>query len=215
MNKYIYFTNALGHCLIYLYSLIYIPCSESMHFIFIGGFVYKLLIQLYLLNIVVYDTIDKWYYKEKIAHLIFIICLMSSLDTKCLSLYLLVYIDLFYSIIYCGNFIKERCNEIPNADNINLTVNEAANINNYNLENYDSGDNYDIPETNLYIIPKTVIQISKNDEHNYKYDTTCVICLEEFTDIKYKIYNLCNHVFHKECINNWLRQKNECPICRL
>jgi hypothetical protein len=38
----------------------------------------------------------------------------------------------------------------------------------------------------------------------------CSICLESETNVTL----LCNHTFHKKCIDEWLNKKNNCPICR-
>ena len=45
-------------------------------------------------------------------------------------------------------------------------------------------------------------------------DGKCVICIDEL-EMKEtcKMIN-CNHVFHKECIQDWLNVKHNCPICR-
>ncbi|KAG7556043.1 Zinc finger RING-type [Arabidopsis suecica] len=43
----------------------------------------------------------------------------------------------------------------------------------------------------------------------------CSVCLEEFEDghdiIRIKI---CRHVFHRLCIDSWLKQNQSCPNCR-
>ncbi len=41
----------------------------------------------------------------------------------------------------------------------------------------------------------------------------CVICIEQIEDDKEESLT-CGHTFHKECIDKWLDQKTECPICR-
>ena len=40
----------------------------------------------------------------------------------------------------------------------------------------------------------------------------CAICLEELTTINYTFITICNHKFHKECINKLIEKK--CPCCR-
>ena len=41
----------------------------------------------------------------------------------------------------------------------------------------------------------------------------CVICLE---DIDQNVRFLrCSHSFHSDCINKWIKEKKECPICRV
>ncbi|EYU23098.1 hypothetical protein MIMGU_mgv1a023191mg [Erythranthe guttata] len=44
----------------------------------------------------------------------------------------------------------------------------------------------------------------------------CVVCLDGlFGEIeKVNVTLGCGHVFHVECITNWLFRKNECPICK-
>ena len=41
----------------------------------------------------------------------------------------------------------------------------------------------------------------------------CSICLENISECDTKSLN-CNHSFHKNCINTWLREQNNCPLCR-
>lgn len=40
---------------------------------------------------------------------------------------------------------------------------------------------------------------------------TCAICLDDMVNIK---ITPCGHVFHHKCLNDWVKVKNNCPICR-
>ena len=42
----------------------------------------------------------------------------------------------------------------------------------------------------------------------------CSICLEDFDETKEEYKLSCNHNYHKECIQMWLRTRTTCPLCR-
>ena len=43
----------------------------------------------------------------------------------------------------------------------------------------------------------------------------CSICLENFV-VGQRITQLsCHHPFHKDCLNLWIRDNHNCPLCRL
>ena len=42
---------------------------------------------------------------------------------------------------------------------------------------------------------------------------TCSICLDDVLNSGKKVK--CGHLFHKKCIDEWIKQSNECPNCRL
>jgi len=42
----------------------------------------------------------------------------------------------------------------------------------------------------------------------------CSICLEKLKDDKCVILN-CEHIYHKDCIKEWLKKNNNCPNCRI
>ena len=41
----------------------------------------------------------------------------------------------------------------------------------------------------------------------------CCICLDNLEDNAIKI-NKCSHIYHKECIEEWFKINQTCPICR-
>lgn len=42
----------------------------------------------------------------------------------------------------------------------------------------------------------------------------CSICMEEMTTGSHVTGMPCSHMFHRECIQEWLKRSNTCPICR-
>uniref|UniRef100_A0A183C359 RING-type domain-containing protein n=1 Tax=Globodera pallida TaxID=36090 RepID=A0A183C359_GLOPA len=45
--------------------------------------------------------------------------------------------------------------------------------------------------------------------------TDCSICLHEFEQSEeLKILQNCNHNFHSECVDKWLKENPTCPVCR-
>ena len=46
----------------------------------------------------------------------------------------------------------------------------------------------------------------------------CQICLVDYVNGDNIMTLLCTHMFHKECISDWLTKRNgppECPICKV
>lgn len=41
---------------------------------------------------------------------------------------------------------------------------------------------------------------------------TCSICLVDFKSDAVSLE--CNHVFHIECITEWIKSRRNCPVCR-
>ena len=46
-------------------------------------------------------------------------------------------------------------------------------------------------------------------------DVTCPICMSDYhANETLKCIPECRHCFHSECIDEWLRRKGTCPVCR-
>lgn len=43
---------------------------------------------------------------------------------------------------------------------------------------------------------------------------SCCVCLEEYTEYEQLASLSCSHIFHKECIVEWLSIKQVCPMCK-
>lgn len=49
-------------------------------------------------------------------------------------------------------------------------------------------------------------------------DPECTICLEKFStgnSISWPKYGDCDHIYHTECITEWLAMHDDCPLCRV
>lgn len=42
----------------------------------------------------------------------------------------------------------------------------------------------------------------------------CSICLSEYMQDEEVVECACKHIFHNECITEWLHTKQTCPLCR-
>ena len=56
---------------------------------------------------------------------------------------------------------------------------------------------------------KNIVKIEIEEELE---DNTCIICFDDVSSEKRTL--TCNHSYHKKCINEWIKTKNSCPICR-
>jgi hypothetical protein len=52
------------------------------------------------------------------------------------------------------------------------------------------------------------------DEFRNDFPRECCICIGDFVAGDVIVATSCNHVFHKQCCREWLRQARTCPVCR-
>ncbi|KAJ0719119.1 putative transcription factor C2H2 family [Helianthus annuus] len=58
------------------------------------------------------------------------------------------------------------------------------------------------------------VKIGRNGDEEKEEEDVCAICLQEFEMSERCTTLECKHRYHQECIEKWLEQKNDCPICR-
>ena len=112
--------------------------------------------------------------------------------------------------------LEDRISRLINTImNENFGNNINNNINFISIEvvpieqtNVDSVDNQDIIKS---LPPYKLI---RETDDIIKNNNSCPICLEKYEVGKYKRVLPCGHVFHKKCIDKWLKKKLVCPICR-
>jgi len=60
------------------------------------------------------------------------------------------------------------------------------------------------------LIANELINVNNLEEENKE----CAICLEVFQKGNKIISLPCAHIYHNNCIKEWLLKKNFCPICK-
>eukprot|EP00746_Dinoflagellata_sp_MGD_P154601 gnl/MRDRNA2_/MRDRNA2_84921_c0_seq3.p1 gnl/MRDRNA2_/MRDRNA2_84921_c0~~gnl/MRDRNA2_/MRDRNA2_84921_c0_seq3.p1 ORF type:complete len:232 (+),score=36.04 gnl/MRDRNA2_/MRDRNA2_84921_c0_seq3:102-797(+) len=64
-----------------------------------------------------------------------------------------------------------------------------------------------------HVFTQSKEQKTSQDKEAQSSEPTCCICLCDMSVGETCCKMPCNHVFHKECIDNWARRKNQCPLC--
>lgn len=117
------------------------------------------------------------------------------------------------SLIQLQNILNEFQNSILNIQNTNNNNRYVIEFE-FNIEpQVENLPNYfkNIKEINNKL--GKPIYINKKDE--VLNDKECLICLEKFEYKKYKrVLKCCNNVYHKSCIDKWLKKNSTCPACR-
>ena len=97
--------------------------------------------------------------------------------------------------------MNQMFNNIFNNNNMGMNF---ANMNNVN-------DNHGVEPQLLNNLQTTKLQDISKLEDDKK---NCIICMEDFKVGDEVIYLPCLHVFHKDCILEWLGSHDDCPICK-
>ncbi|KRX09850.1 hypothetical protein PPERSA_02722 [Pseudocohnilembus persalinus] len=54
----------------------------------------------------------------------------------------------------------------------------------------------------------------KQENQEKKQFIQCSICFDDYEENQFVRILECQHNFHKECVDDWLKQKSNCPLCR-
>ena len=74
-----------------------------------------------------------------------------------------------------------------------------------------------LPISNDTLHTRENIRVIKTQPIIYKdnYMNHCTICLESFNDDELVEQLICNHYYHKTCIQVWFKKNSTCPLCRM
>ena len=110
-----------------------------------------------------------------------------------------------------NNFNSNIVENIPiNNHNFNQNENNLS-LNNRNINNNNNNENVDNNETFF----KNLLDICNKDKYNknkYKKHEDCRICLMKFENNENILILPCLHIFHTDCMINWLKNKKTCPL---
>lgn len=151
-----------------------------------------------------------------------ILNLLLHIDSFIISLLLLEYLLYFsflitnelllnsntHFIYYKFEILQEPINNfsqsIPSNDII-VNINSSDNpyiINNNNID--------DVSDSNEAIL---IFNYNSDEKDNYL-NNNCVICLEEYNDDDEIIKVKCNHLYHMNCYDEFVKTSQKCGICR-
>ena len=117
----------------------------------------------------------------------------------------------------------EKDNDKSSSKEINDVIKHLIDeYNNNNVDNYHIEYVYLDKKLNKKIQKNFIKKLGKyhkikNTDDILKNNKTCSICKEKFQEGEYKrILPYCCHIYHKKCIDNWLKRDNNrsCPLCR-
>ena len=95
---------------------------------------------------------------------------------------------------------------------MNNMMNQGFNMMDNNMMNdFDDNLNNGVDINLLNSLESTVLKDVSHLEEDKK---QCVICMEDFKDGDEVIYVPCLHVFHKDCLLEWFKRHDDCPICK-
>ena len=137
----------------------------------------------------------------------------------------------FIGMIFCWCFMRCLISEFRDALNTRSNVQRSNNIMEmrefYRNQLRDVANRQFNLEETTYEIDRQIIKslqekykikinyneyfnIKENkEEHNF-----CCICLQQYKIEENIVEMYCNHLFHAECIEEWLNNNPTCPICR-
>ena len=87
-----------------------------------------------------------------------------------------------------------------------------------NNESSDDDDDLEIEDGPYdYHVPVYTVDLDNNSSVtpvNSNNTSNCCICLDGDNEHSKFKTNCCNHIYHHNCLTNWLTRQHTCPSCR-
>ncbi|KAL8216613.1 hypothetical protein R6Q57_023450 [Mikania cordata] len=97
----------------------------------------------------------------------------------------------------------------------NSSSSSSLSINPRNLRTQNSSTLSQDSETGSKVNLEEKLSVILFHQDLYSKDSMCCVCLGEF-EMNEKLHQIpsCQHMFHGDCIRNWLHSNTTCPLCR-
>ena len=61
-----------------------------------------------------------------------------------------------------------------------------------------------------------VVPYTRDNFDDVRYPCDCCVCMDEFgaDTARIIVKTPCDHIFHKDCLEGWLKSNKSCPVCR-
>jgi len=114
---------------------------------------------------------------------------------------------------YEGNFYEGKLhNEVlyikPDGNAFHMEFNMDKPVSQESIPSFDGWTLS--PGYEVFVKSKEPTDLEDEDQCS---EATCCICLGELRDRDTCCQTACKHVFHKDCLDAWVRQNNRCPLC--
>ncbi|KAF9185496.1 hypothetical protein BGZ51_006602 [Haplosporangium sp. Z 767] len=113
-----------------------------------------------------------------------------------------------------------KCTNATNSNTVPSTLRHTENESSVSVStsamtrNNSSSPSPASPSSSFSCITRSQIRSKEDLAINDSPDENCTICLQTFEQSDYLRPLPCRHAFHVDCIDEWLRQSAQCPICR-
>lgn len=63
--------------------------------------------------------------------------------------------------------------------------------------------------------PHSLAALQYHPVDDKKQDQKCSVCMEDLKQAEAVMLPQCAHLYHRQCVEQWLALKNCCPVCRM
>ena len=115
-------------------------------------------------------------------------------------------------LIILNQQLNNNFNNLGGEDDNNII---NVNFNFLNEENMNNNNDEVIRNLPVFKIDEKFMESSQKEDNKNENFEKCIICMEKYV-LNDEVETLpCFHIFHKECIEHWLKAgKDTCPICK-
>ncbi|KAL3536714.1 hypothetical protein ACH5RR_000080 [Cinchona calisaya] len=121
---------------------------------------------------------------------------------------------LFIGILCCKCFLARQQIRLHQSNIVNASSSNNSRTSSTIIPQFDNNVKTGLDDSTIESCPKVILDENCSNIPRSN-DLVCSICLDEYVPKQtLRFIPNCEHYFHVECIDNWLRINSTCPVCR-